>query len=76
MLEREVYLEAPGNSAALWLHVSYLDDKGTRQEVMSTSGASDTYLNWKRRMSCDNGRTWNDTEPLDGVVQNLSLIHI
>ena len=71
MLSRELYLEAPGAGTALWISVFDVDAEGTRQEIHRTSGASDTYLNWKRRVSPDNGRTWGEFEALEDVVQDL-----
>ena len=73
MLPRELYLPAAGEDSAQWCTVSYIDGELTREELWTTSGESDTYVDNKRRESRDNGRTWSEPESREGdVVQNLS----
>ena len=71
MLRRELYLPAPGADTALWCTVEYIDDQLTREEITRTSGESDAYLNFQRRISRDNGRTWSHPEPMPDVTQQL-----
>jgi len=71
MLKRELYLTAPGQDTALWCSVGYIGGGLTREEVHRTSQASDTYLDWERRASHDNGRTWSELEPIEGTVRQL-----
>lgn len=72
MLPRELYLPAEGPGSALWCSVSYVDQKLIRQELWRTSGASDTYLGNRRRLSHDNGQSWSEPESIDAeVIQEL-----
>jgi hypothetical protein len=74
----EPYLPAAGLDAAQWLSVSYIDDHLTRQEIHSTSSASDAYIGFQKRISHDNGKTWSDFTPIERVTQQLSgggLVH-
>ena len=71
MLPREQYLPAAGEDTALWCSVSYLDGQLTREEVLRESGSSDAYLEWKRRVSTDNGRTWSDCQPIEDATRQL-----
>ena len=71
MLQREVYLAAPGKDSALWCMVHYVDGQLTREETTRTSGESDAYLNFQRRVSYDNGRTWSAPDPMPDVTQQL-----
>jgi hypothetical protein len=71
MLPREEYLTNPNEDTALWCSVCYLDGGLTREEIHRHSSASDAYLDWQRRVSTDNGRTWSDLEPILWVVQRL-----
>jgi hypothetical protein len=61
-------LPPAGPDSAQWCAVSYIDGVRTRREVLRSSGASDTYLDWQQRISHDNGRTWTAPAPLPGVV--------
>ena len=67
----EKYQPAAGEDMALWINVSYIDDDVTRQEIHSTTSASDAFLNFQRRVSEDNGKTWKPFEPLDRVTLQL-----
>lgn len=71
MLPRELYLPAPDDDTALWCSTGYIDGRLTREERLRTSQASDTYLNWQRRLSQDNGKTWSELEPIEDVVRQL-----
>ncbi len=72
MITRTLYLEAaePGNSQLL-NSIGYLDDGHTRVEVLKTCAESDNYQGWRRRISHDNGRTWDDSVPLEDVTRQL-----
>ena len=72
MLPRTLYLPPAGENAALWCNVCYIDGDLTREEFWKTSGASDVYIDNRRRLSHDNGRTWSAPESIEGdVIQNL-----
>jgi hypothetical protein len=71
VLPRELYLSAPGNDTALWCSVSYTDQKLKREEIHRTSGESDAYHNFQRRVSRDNGKTWSDLQMLPDVTSQL-----
>ena len=66
-----MYLASAGEDNALWIGVSYIDADLTRQEIHSTSSAADAYLNFQRRVSQDNGKTWGPFEPLERVTLQL-----
>ena len=68
MLPCEVHLPAPGEDIAQWCSVGYVDEAMTRREILRTSEASDTYLDWRVRISKDNGRSWSSPTPLPDVV--------
>lgn len=68
MLPRETHLPAAGSDTAQWCNVCYINGGLTRREILRTSGASDTYLDWQKRISKDNGRTWSPPSPLADVV--------
>lgn len=70
-IKMELYLPAPGEDAAQWIQVSYLDDGLTRKEVHTTSSASDAYLNWQERTSDNNGKTWSNFKVLEQVTLQL-----
>lgn len=70
-LPRETYLPAPVGDTAQWLNVHYLDRSGTREEILRVSSASDTYVDWERRISHDNGRTFSPSTVIPDVVQRL-----
>ena len=69
MLPREPYLPPAGPDRAQWGRVYYLDGQSTREEVLTASGESDAYLDWKRRTSRDNGRTWSEFEPIGDATE-------
>ena len=72
MLPRTQYLPPAGEDAALWCTVAYIDGHRTREEIWRMSSKGDTYLDNRRRVSHDNGRTWTDTDSIDGdVIQDL-----
>lgn len=71
MLPREVYLPAAGENTAQWCSVSLMDGNGTREEIHRTSGESDAYHDFMRRVSTDNGRTWSDVTVMEGVTRQL-----
>jgi len=71
MLPREQYLPAPAEDTALWFSVSYIAQELTREEIHRTSGESDAYQNYQRRVSRDNGRTWDDLLLLPDVTCQL-----
>ena len=71
MLPREPYLPAAGEDTALWCGVSYIGGELTREEILRTSGESDAYHNWTRRVSPDNGRTWSSPQPVKDVTRQL-----
>lgn len=68
MLPCEIHLPAAGADTAQWCTVSYIDEALTRREILRTSSASDTYLDWQMRASTDNGCTWSTPMPLPDVV--------
>jgi len=68
MLPRELHLPTAGEDTALWCSVSYIDGEVTRAEILRTSGESDAYHNWRRRVSRDNGRNWSQPELLEDVT--------
>ena len=70
-LPREIYLPAPDGDTAQWMNVHYMDRDGTREEVLRLSSASDTYVDWERRISTDNGRNFGPTTGIPDVVQRL-----
>ncbi len=70
-VKMDMYLPAAGEDNALWMDVSYIDGELTRQEIHSTSSASDAYLNFQRRISKDNGKTWLPFEPIERVTLQL-----
>ena len=71
MVQREQYLPAAGKDAAQWCSVYYLDSGLTRIEIHRTSAESDAYIDFKQRISPDNGKTWGPFEKLPTVVQQL-----
>ena len=71
MLPRQLYLPAAGENAAQWCSVSYSDDKLTRVEVHHNSSKSDAYLDFHKRVSKDNGKTWSKLIPIEQVTQQL-----
>lgn len=71
MLPREQYLPAAGEDKAQWITVSSLDGGLAREEILRSSSESDAYLDWERRTSLDNGRSWSPRELIDDVVQRL-----
>ena len=71
MLPRERYLPAAGEDTAQWCTSSYIDGALTREEVLTTSAASDAYYGFQRRVSCDNGATWSPPEPIEDATCQL-----
>ena len=71
LIERQQYLSAAGEDAAQWCRVYYPGAGLTRLEVHRTSAESDAYLDFKKRLSPDNGKTWGPFEKLPNVVQEL-----
>ena len=71
MLPRELYLPPAGDDKAQWMTICYIDGALTREEVHSTSGESDAYFGFVRRISTDNGRTWSTPQPIPNVTQQL-----
>ncbi|MCB0688152.1 MAG: hypothetical protein KDC53_16560 [Saprospiraceae bacterium] len=65
------YYPAAGENASQWISVAYIDDLFTRQEIHRTSSESDSYLNFQKRISGNNGKTWSDFIPLQRVTQQL-----
>ncbi len=68
MLSRTLYLDPPTENRALWLSCGYCDTGLTREEIITTSGESDAYYDWRRRVSPDNGRTWSAFTPMENVI--------
>ena len=74
MLERELYLTSPKPGTAQWVAgVGYLEEGLTREELLKTSAESDTYLDWQKRVSQDNGKTWSVPEPLPDVNRQFPV---
>lgn len=71
MLPRELYLPAAGVDAAQWCSTSYIDGALTREEILTTSGASDAYHDFQRRISGDNGESWSPPEPIGDAALQL-----
>ena len=71
MLSRDLHLPAPDEDTALWCTVSYTDGALTREEILRTSGASDAYHDFQRRISRDNGRTWSALQPIEDATRQL-----
>jgi hypothetical protein len=67
----ELYYPTAGPDKAQWISVSYIDGNLTRQEIHNTSSASDAYVNFQKRISKDNGKTWSAFIPLSQVTQQL-----
>ena len=64
---REPYYASPGPGVALWLNPAYAANTGlVREEILTRSSRSDAYVDWQRRRSEDNGRTWSEPEPITG----------
>jgi hypothetical protein len=72
MLERTIYLPAPGPDTAQWCQVNYIDGDLTREEMLNTSAESDTYRGFQRRTSTDNGHHWSELEDLPDVARQLA----
>ena len=68
---RSLYMRTPTEDSALCLSAGYLDGELTREEVFRSNIASDTFTDWGRRRSMDNGRTWTPTTPLDDMSIQL-----
>ena len=67
-LNREIYIHPSDEDATWWLSaVGYIDANFTRKEIVSVSSASDVYRDHRLRISRDNGGTWTETTPLDGL---------
>jgi len=67
----EPYYPAAGEDASQWINVSYIDRGLTRQETHFSNTASDAFVNFQKRISKDNGRTWGEFIPLERVTQQL-----
>lgn len=68
---REIYFPAPTREPAQWCNISYLDSGLTRIETQRSSSGSDAFHHFKKRISYDNGKTWEPFEDLPSVVQQL-----
>lgn len=69
MLERNLYLRSPREGSALWLSAGYTDAKLGRVEIATVSRESDAYVDWTRRESADNGRTWSAPRVIPNAVR-------
>ena len=69
MLDREVYIPTPGHGVSMWVFAGYLDAAGTRHERLIVSG--DDGQRQSERTSTDNGRTWTDFAPIEGLERQL-----
>jgi hypothetical protein len=85
MHARQLYLPSPGPGNAIWLSVGYLDAGLRRVELVTVSREDDAYVDWTRRESPDNGRTWSAPttlpdavreSPRGGIVEYPSPPHI
>ncbi len=68
MLPKTEYLPVPAPETAQWMSCDYTDDKLTLAEYQRTSGASDAYLNWNKRISPDNGKTWSELKAMTEFI--------
>ncbi|MBK8506021.1 MAG: exo-alpha-sialidase [Saprospiraceae bacterium] len=71
-VQSEIYYPTAGLDTAQWISMSYLDGNLTRQEIHNTSSASDAYVNFQKRISSDNGKTWSAFIPLAQVTLQLA----
>lgn len=70
---RELHCPSPGPGVALWLNPAYAANTGlVREEILTRSSRSDAYVDWQRRRSEDNGRTWSEPEPIKDVVRDTA----
>ena len=60
MLPKELHLPAAGEDKAQWCSVSYIDGEIAREEILRTSGESDAYHDFERRISHDHLRKVKD----------------
>ncbi len=68
MLPRSEHLPVPAADTARWMSCGYIDNDLTIAEYLRVSGESDAYLNWQKRISSDNGRTWSELQELDEFI--------
>ncbi len=69
MLPRQLYFPSPKVSGAIWLNAGYTEAVGLkRAELITISLEDDAYVDWTRRESLDNGRTWGAEKVIDGAV--------
>ncbi|MCX5660448.1 MAG: sialidase family protein [Planctomycetota bacterium] len=66
---RELYARSPAPGSALWINAGYLDAGLTRVELATVSRVDDAYVDWTRRVSPDNGRTWSDPVVIPDAVR-------
>jgi hypothetical protein len=66
MITREEYMPLGWDNQALGVHVSYIDDKLTREECWHSIASSDSPDNRLLRRSRDNGKTWGYPIPVEG----------
>ncbi|MDA0748532.1 MAG: sialidase family protein [bacterium] len=71
MLPREPYLPPAGENRAQWCSISYTDGQLSREEILRSSGESDAYFDFTRRITSDNGRTWSEPVILEDATRQL-----
>jgi len=70
-VKTEIYYSSFSKDTARWITVDKMDDKLTRQESHKFSSISDSYINFQKRISKDNGKTWSDFIPIPLATQQL-----
>lgn len=69
MQPRHLYLPMPAPGNAIWLAAGYLDAGKRRVELVTVSREDDAYVDWTRRESPDNGKTWTERAVISGAVR-------
>lgn len=72
MLHRHLYLRSPGAGNAIWLNTGYLDAGMRRVELVTVSREDDAYVDWTRRESLDNGKSWSEYTPIPDAVRETT----
>ena len=70
MQPRNLYLPSPGPGNAIWLAAGYVDNRKRRVELVTVSREDDAYVDWTRRESPDNGKTWTEPVTLPDAVRD------
>lgn len=73
MQHRQLYAASPAPGNALWLSAGYLDAGLSRVEIQTISRVDDAYVDWTKRVSPDNGRTWSTPAVISDAVRETPV---